>query len=45
MLPESKRVYEKGKILAHAAMEEGFEVAWIPSYGPEMCLKEYRAYI
>ena len=24
------------KILAHAAMEEGFEVAWIPSYGPEM---------
>ena len=25
-----------GKILAHAAMEEGLEVAWIPSYGPEM---------
>ncbi|MCP4749083.1 MAG: 2-oxoacid:ferredoxin oxidoreductase subunit gamma [Desulfobacteraceae bacterium] len=25
-----------GKILAYAAMEEGFEVAWIPSYGPEM---------
>lgn len=25
-----------GKILAHAAMEQGFEVAWIPSYGPEM---------
>ena len=25
-----------GKILAHAAMEKGFEVAWIPSYGPEM---------
>jgi 2-oxoglutarate ferredoxin oxidoreductase subunit gamma len=25
-----------GKILAHAGMEEGFEVAWIPSYGPEM---------
>ena len=25
-----------GKILAHAAMDEGFEVAWIPSYGPEM---------
>ena len=24
------------KILAHAAMEEGFEVAWVPSYGPEM---------
>jgi len=25
-----------GKILAHAAMEEGREVAWVPSYGPEM---------
>lgn len=25
-----------GKILAHAALHEGFEVAWIPSYGPEM---------
>ncbi|GBC59152.1 pyruvate ferredoxin/flavodoxin oxidoreductase fa mily protein [Desulfonema ishimotonii] len=25
-----------GKILAHAAMHEGFEVVWIPSYGPEM---------
>lgn len=25
-----------GKILAHAAMEEGFQVAWVPSYGPEM---------
>ena len=25
-----------GKILAEAAMEEGYEVAWIPSYGPEM---------
>ncbi len=25
-----------GKILAHAAMEEGAQVAWIPSYGPEM---------
>ena len=25
-----------GKLLAHAAMEEGYEVAWIPSYGPEM---------
>ncbi len=24
------------KILAEAAMEEGREVAWIPSYGPEM---------
>lgn len=25
-----------GKILAYAAMKEGSEVAWIPSYGPEM---------
>ena len=25
-----------GKILAHAAMEEGLEVSWVPSYGPEM---------
>jgi 2-oxoglutarate ferredoxin oxidoreductase subunit gamma len=25
-----------GDILAHAAMEEGREVAWVPSYGPEM---------
>ncbi len=25
-----------GSILAHAAMKEGYEVAWIPSYGPEM---------
>ncbi len=25
-----------GKILAYTAMEEGREVAWIPSYGPEM---------
>ncbi len=25
-----------GKILAHAAMEQGYEVVWIPSYGPEM---------
>jgi 2-oxoglutarate ferredoxin oxidoreductase subunit gamma len=25
-----------GKILAHAAMERGHEVVWIPSYGPEM---------
>jgi 2-oxoglutarate ferredoxin oxidoreductase subunit gamma len=24
------------KIIAHAAMEEGREVAWVPSYGPEM---------
>ena len=25
-----------GKILALAAMQEGFEVSWVPSYGPEM---------
>ncbi|MCP4344933.1 MAG: 2-oxoacid:ferredoxin oxidoreductase subunit gamma [Desulfobacterales bacterium] len=25
-----------GKVLAHAAMEQGYEVVWIPSYGPEM---------
>lgn len=25
-----------GKILAAAAMEKGFQVAWVPSYGPEM---------
>ena len=25
-----------GDIFAHAAMKEGREVAWIPSYGPEM---------
>jgi 2-oxoglutarate ferredoxin oxidoreductase subunit gamma len=25
-----------GKVLAHAALEEGYEVLWIPSYGPEM---------
>ncbi|MCX7750095.1 MAG: 2-oxoacid:acceptor oxidoreductase family protein [Candidatus Bipolaricaulota bacterium] len=25
-----------GKILARAAMEEGLEVTWLPSYGPEM---------
>jgi 2-oxoglutarate ferredoxin oxidoreductase subunit gamma len=25
-----------GKILAHAALEKGKEVVWIPSYGPEM---------
>ena len=24
------------KILAHAALEQGLEVAWVPSYGPEM---------
>lgn len=25
-----------GKVLAHAAMEAGQEVSWLPSYGPEM---------
>lgn len=25
-----------GKILAEAAMRQGLEVAWVPSYGPEM---------
>ena len=25
-----------GKILAQAAMDEGLEVTWLPSYGPEM---------
>ncbi len=25
-----------GRILAHAAMAEGKEVSWLPSYGPEM---------
>ena len=25
-----------GRVLAHAAMVEGLEVLWIPSYGPEM---------
>lgn len=25
-----------GKILAEAAMDKGMEVAWVPSYGPEM---------
>ncbi|MEE8481638.1 MAG: 2-oxoacid:acceptor oxidoreductase family protein, partial [Desulfobacterales bacterium] len=25
-----------GKIFAQTAMEEGFEVSWVPSYGPEM---------
>jgi len=29
-------ILSAGKILAHAAMEEGYEVAWVPSYGPEM---------
>lgn len=25
-----------GKLLAHAAMDAGLEVSWLPSYGPEM---------
>ena len=25
-----------GKVLAHTAMEQGLEVSWLPSYGPEM---------
>ena len=25
-----------GKLLAHAALNEGLEVSWLPSYGPEM---------
>ena len=25
-----------GQLLAYAAMEDGKEVTWIPSYGPEM---------
>lgn len=25
-----------GQLLAHAAMESGYHVTWIPSYGPEM---------
>ena len=25
-----------GKLLAHAAMEMGMQVSWLPSYGPEM---------
>ena len=29
-------ILSAAKILAMAAMEEGYEVAWIPSYGPEM---------
>ncbi len=29
-------ILSSAKILAHAAMQEGLEVAWVPSYGPEM---------
>lgn len=25
-----------GKLLAHAAMDQGLQVSWLPSYGPEM---------
>ena len=28
--------YLWGQLLAHAAMDEGKKVSWIPSYGPEM---------
>ena len=26
-----------GQLLAYAAMDSGYQVTWIPSYGPEMC--------
>lgn len=29
-------VLSMGKILAHSAVSEGYEVSWMPSYGPEM---------
>ena len=29
-------VLSMGKILAHSAVAEGYEVSWMPSYGPEM---------
>lgn len=29
-------VLSMGKLLAYAAMKEGLEVSWMPSYGPEM---------
>jgi len=29
-------ILASAKILAHAAMSEGYEVSWVPSYGPEM---------
>ncbi len=29
-------VLSMGKILAYAGLEEGYEVCWLPSYGPEM---------
>jgi 2-oxoglutarate ferredoxin oxidoreductase subunit gamma len=29
-------ILSSGKILAEAAMEQGFEVGWVPSYGPDM---------
>lgn len=29
-------ILASAKILAHAAMEAGYEVSWVPSYGPEM---------
>jgi 2-oxoglutarate ferredoxin oxidoreductase subunit gamma len=29
-------ILSAGKILANAALEKGMQVAWVPSYGPEM---------
>ncbi|MCP5047918.1 MAG: 2-oxoacid:ferredoxin oxidoreductase subunit gamma, partial [bacterium] len=29
-------VLSMGKLLAYAAMKEGKEISWMPSYGPEM---------
>jgi len=29
-------ILSMGKILAYAGLEEGYEVCWLPSYGPEM---------
>ena len=29
-------VMSMGQLLTYAGMEEGKEVAWVPSYGPEM---------
>ena len=32
----AQRILLSAKILAHTAMEAGYEVVWFPSYGPEM---------
>lgn len=29
-------VMSMGRLIAHAAMDQGLEVSWLPSYGPEM---------